>query len=253
MCSHQKARIYADRLRQLERLGLSSQFESRPPRYTPSDVTVEQCGPDIENPIEDLRDGRTLYVVWLSFGAERPGVHLFDYRFEPPWPDRSFETLPSFTDSCKGEAYILPNQLALPRADILNFRFGKTGWRLPSTRVEGALCALSTTPIPEEFKHGASIPVGIEFYGRSGQQLAAASVVLWADRWVEPAVTRPTAQPPVSFEESAPVAAARPRRSTLYDEAGGTYLRAANTLPEKAAPLAARVQEDSPRASVHRE
>ena len=158
MCSPKKARIYADRLRQLERLGLSTQFESRPLRNTPSDVTVEQCGLAIENPIKDLPDGRTLYLVWLSFVAERPGVHLYDYRFEPPWPDRNFETLPSFNESCKGEAYILPNEGAYPRADILNFCFGKTGWRLPFTRIEGALCALSTTPIPEEFKHGALDP-----------------------------------------------------------------------------------------------
>jgi hypothetical protein len=180
-------------------------------------------------------------------------VRLYDFRFEPPWPDRNFETLPSFAESCIGEAYILPNQLTYPRADILNFYFGKTGWRLPCTRVEGALCALSTTPIPEKFKHGASIPVEAKFFGRSGQQLASASLVLWADRWHEPAVTRPAAEPPVAVNVADPVVAARPRRSTLYDEAGGNYLRTANTRPEKGSRAAARGREDSPRASVHGE
>jgi len=111
MSSRHKARIYADRLRQLGRLGLSTLFESGPPRNTPADLTVEQCGPDIENPIVDLRDGRTLYVVWLSLLAEKPGLRLYDFRFEPPWPDRNFEMLPGFTESCIGEAYVLPNQL----------------------------------------------------------------------------------------------------------------------------------------------
>ena len=201
----------------------------------------------------DLQDGRTLYVVWLSLVAERPRVHLYDYRFEPPWPDRNFERLPNFIESCIGEAYVLPNDLTYPRVDGLNSRFGKTGWRLPCTRVEGVLCALSATPIPEECRDGASITVGLKFFGRSGQQLAATSVVHWADRWVEPAVTRPAAEPPVAVDVADATVAARPRRSTLYDEAGGTYLRAANTLRERGAPLAARVEEDRPRAGVHGE
>jgi hypothetical protein len=191
-----------------------------------------------------------LYVVWLSLAPERRGVHLYDYRFEPPWPDRNFEMLPSFTESCIGEAYVLPNDLTYPRADILNYRFAKTGWRLPCARVEGVLCALSRTPIPKEYKHGASIPVGVKSFSRSGQELAAASVVLWADRWVEarsdPA--NPEAACPVDVAD--PAVAARPRRSTLFDEAGGNYL---STRPEKGPPPAARVQEDGSRAGVHGE
>ena len=135
-------------MRQLTRLGLAMPFEFGLVDDQASQVVVEQAAPDIECPIVDLQDGRTLYVVWLSLVAERPGVHLYDYRFEPPWPDRNFAMLPSFSDSCIGEAYVLPNRLEYPRADILNFRFGKTGWRLPYTRVEGVLCALSATSIP---------------------------------------------------------------------------------------------------------
>ena len=166
------------------------------------------------------------YTHWWNERVDCHSRHLYDYRFEPPWPDRNFEMLPSFKESCKGEAYILPNEVALPRADILNFCFGKTGWRLPFTRIEGALCALSTTPIPEEFKHGALIPVEVKFFGKAGQQLAAASVVLWADRWREPAVTRPTARPPIGVDmgepciATEPCVATQPRRSSLYDPSG---------------------------------
>lgn len=196
--------------------------------YTESRLPYEQCGPDIENPIVDLRDGRTLYVVWLSFVAQIPGVYLYDYLFEPPWPDSNFEQLPEFTESCVGQAYILPNQLDYAREDILNFRFGRTGWRLPCTRIEGVLCALSATSIPQEFKHGASIPVGLKFFGRSGQQLAAASVVLWADRWREPAVARPSTKPPVAMHKLGPSIAAGPSRSGLYEQGEGNDLCAAD-------------------------
>jgi hypothetical protein len=253
MPSSRERKACGERLRQLERLGLLLSFEHQLLSSQPSDVFVEQCGLGIESPVLDLSDGRTLYLVWLSLVAERPGTCLFDYRFVPPWPDRGFQSLPSFADSHIGEAYVLPGKWDYPREDVLNLRFGKTGWWLPSTSVEGVLCALSGTPIPKEFKHGASIPVGIKFYGRSGQERGATSVVLWADRWREPAVTRRTAKPPVAVDVADSVVATLPRRSTLYDEAGGTYLRTANTLPEKAAPLAARVQVDSPRAGVHGE
>jgi hypothetical protein len=244
----QKKRLYAERLRQLERLGLSSPCEFDPKKSAPSNVTIEQLGSDLDSPVVDLRDGRTLYVVWVSVVAERPGVCLYDYRFEPPWPDRNFETLPSFTESCVGQAYVLPNKLEYTRQDILNFRIGKTGWRLPYTRVEGVLCAVSATPIPDEFKHGASIPVGLKFFGRSGQQLAAVSLVQSADRFREPAVNRPTAKPPAAMDEADPGVAVRPRRSNLYGpQSGGNVLPAADQPPEKGSLPDARVHEGSSR------
>ena len=211
-----KKRMYADRLRQLNRLAVDSPVEYWAVANQASEIVVEQVGPDIENPIVDLRDGRTLYVVWLSLAAERPGLRLYDFRFEPPWPDSHFEQLPGFTESCVSQIYILPNELDYPREDILNFRFGKTGWRLPYSRVVGVLCAVSATPIPREFKHGASIPVGLKFFGRSGQQLAAANVVLWADRWREPAGTRPAATPFAVMDVAEPSDAELSPDSSLY-------------------------------------
>jgi len=90
--------------------------------------------------------------------------------------------LPSFADSHIGDYYRLPDGLDYPRADVLNLNFLKGGWRLPSTRVVGVLCALSDAPIPDEFKHGALIPVVVRFFDRAGQQLAKTTVTLWADR-----------------------------------------------------------------------
>jgi hypothetical protein len=249
MFPKQKARLYGDRLRQLERLGLSSPFEFNRTQNALSNVAVEQLGSDLDSPIVGLRDGRTLYVVWLSMVAERPGVYLYDYRFEPPWLDRNFEMLPGFSDSCIGEAYVLPNQLEYPRADILNFRFVKTGWRLPCTRVEGVLCALSAAPIPEEFKHGTSVPVGLKFFGKSGLQLAAASVILWADRWHEPAVTRPTMQRLVAVDEVGAGVGGRRLRSSLYGPSGGDVVRGEDQNPKRGegSPAAGRDREDTPR------
>jgi hypothetical protein len=192
-------------------------FEFRRLDTQTPEVVVEQVGLGIESHIFDLPDGRTLYVVWLSLTAETPGTCLYDYRFVPPWPDRGFQSLPSFADSHIGEAYVLPGEWDCPREDVLNFRFGKTGWRLSLTPIEGALCALSTTPIPEEFTHGDPVRIEVKFFGKAGQQLAAANVVMCADRWREPAATRPTARPPIEVDTAEPSVAPRPRRSTLYD------------------------------------
>ena len=120
-------------------------------------------------------------MPWLSVAGGRPGALLHDFRFVPPWPDKAFQTLPT-TESCRGKAYVLPGSWEFPREDILNFRFGKTGWRLPLTPVEGWLCAYSATPIPPEYKHGAVIEVRIEFFGKSGCQLAQTISTLMVDR-----------------------------------------------------------------------
>jgi hypothetical protein len=145
MLSSQRQKVRLQRLRQLERLGFVMPFEYYLLGSQPSEVFVEQCGLGIESPVLDLSDGRTLYLVWLSLVAERPGACLYDYRFVPPWPDRGFQRLPSFADSHIGEVYVLPGKWEYPREDVLNLRFGKTGWRLPCTRVEGLLAALSDT------------------------------------------------------------------------------------------------------------
>ena len=210
MLPDQERNLYLQRLRQLERLGLAMPFEYHLLNSRPCEIEVEQCAIELDCPVIDLPDEQTLFVVWVSLWAQRPDVRLYDFRFEPPWPDRNFQMLPNFAESCVGEAYVLPNQLSYPRADILNFRFGKTGWRLPSTRVEGVLCALSGTPIPREYQHGASIPVEVKFFGKSGQQLASTSVVLWADRWDERTVTRSTAKPAAAVDEADSGVDARP-------------------------------------------
>jgi hypothetical protein len=217
MTSSRKRTACCERLRQLEQLGLLLSFEHQLPGHQPSEVEIEQCAIELECPVMDLPDGQTLFVVWVSLWAERPGVRLYDFRFEPPWRDHAFRRLPNFADSHIGEYYRLPGGLEYPRAEVLNLNFLKEGWRLPSTRVEGALCALSATPIPQEYRHGASIPVGLKFFGKSGQQLAGASVALWADRWREPAVIGPSATLSVAADVAEPSDAELSPRSSLYE------------------------------------
>jgi hypothetical protein len=136
-------------------------------------------------------------------------------------------------DSHVGEYYRLPNGLEYPREDVLNLNFLKTGWCLPCTRVEGVLCALSATPIPQEYRHAASITVGVKFFGRSGRQLAATSVVLWADRWHQRAVIRASTKPTVAGDEADPGATGRPPRSSLFDQDERNALREAGCRRKK--------------------
>lgn len=182
--------------------------------------------------------------MWLSVAAERPGVYLYDFRFVPPWPDREFQALP-LKDSCRGAAYVLPNKWEFPREDVLNLHFGKTGWRLPCTRVEGLLCGMSATPIPLEYRHGAQIPVRVEFFGKSGRRLAETMATLWADRPIERersaqrAAERARVKPAVSVDDGAQPSAAAPRRSSLYDgnemsDSGAANRFRANLLTPKA-------------------
>jgi len=182
MSNSQKTRFLADRLHHLTRLGLQLPPEYRELKTSVPAIAVEQSAIALESQIMDLPDGRTLYVISLSLIADVPGTRLDYFRIEPPWPDSNFETLPRFEDSHVGEYYKLPGGLEFLREDILNFNFVKSGWRLPGNRVEGLLCAVSTTPIPDEFKHGAAIPVRVLFFNHTGQQLASTTAQLWADR-----------------------------------------------------------------------
>lgn len=59
--------------------------------------------------------------------------------------------------------------------------------------------------------------MGVKFFGKSGQQLAATTVDLCADRWDERAVVRRPAQPFVAADEPAPAVGVGARRSGLYD------------------------------------
>jgi hypothetical protein len=221
MITSQQRKLYANRLRHLEQLGFATPFEYDLLGSQPSEAIVEQCSAPFECPVFDLQDRGTLYLVWLSMVAERPGVCLYDFRFVPPWPDQEFQALP-LKDSCRGGAYVLPNKWEFPRGDVLNLHFGKTGWRLPCTRVEGLLCSMSATPIPLEYKNGAQIPVRVEFFGKSGRLLAETMATLWADRLIERerntqrAAERARVKPSVSVDDGAQPSAAA-RRSSLFD------------------------------------
>jgi hypothetical protein len=186
----------------------------------------------------------------LSLAAEKSGTRLYDYRFEPPWPDRDFRQLPTFDESHTGEYYCLPGGLEYPREEVLNLNFLKAGWRLPCTRIEGVLCALSATTIPEGFKHGVSIPVGLKFFGRSGQQLAAADLVLWADRWREPTVIRPCTKPPVAMDLEEPSVVAPTPGSRLYGPSGGYVAPTSEQRREDGRQIAAGDPEGSPRTDL---
>ena len=123
----QKSRFLAERLEQLIRLGLVMPPEYGGLKKPVPLLTVEQAAHDIECPIMDLPDGRTLYVIWLSLVAESPGTRLDCYRIEPPWPDSNFETLPRFEDSHVGEYYKLPGGLEFPRGRHPELQFCEVG------------------------------------------------------------------------------------------------------------------------------
>jgi len=239
MCFDKKSKIYAERLRQLERLGLVMPSEYQLLDARPSEVAVEQSERELFCPLIDLPDGKTLYVVWVSLWAARPGVRLYYYRLEPPWRDHGLLKLPSFADSHVGEQYRLPGELELPRATVLNLNFCKTGWPLPSTRVEGVLCTWSATPIPKQFRHGAMIPVTVRLFDRGGQQLAETTVTLCVDRLThQPERAQHTAdarmaQPRAGTNTPSRSATARSNRSCVHDQAAGNNLSAESQRGER--------------------
>ena len=257
MASFRDRKAWGERLRQLERLGLLLSFEHQLLGHQPSEVEVGQCANELDCPVMDMPNEQTLFVVWVSLWAERPGVRLYDFRFEPPWRDHGFVRLPSFADSHIGEGYCLPDGLGYSREAVLNFNFLKAGWRLPNTRVEGVLCALSDTPIPVEYKHGALIPVRVRFFDRAGPQLAEATVTLWADRLTH---RRQKAQhtaeerivKPLGTPNAAPKSVtAQSRCSTLYDRPGGVPDSCAEAqYVEKGSPPAAKVRESGHRSGL---
>jgi hypothetical protein len=183
MSTAKEKKLYVERLRQLAQLGYAIPYEQQLNNH-PSEVIVEQCAPPIDCLLFDLLDQGTIYIVWLSVTAKRPGVYLFDYRFVPPWPDQNFRTLPT-TEACRGEAYVLPNNWEFTGSDVLNMRFRASGWRLECRPVEGVLCGMSTSPVPKQYKRSAGIEVGVEFFGKSGRCLAQTVTTLCLDRSCE--------------------------------------------------------------------
>jgi hypothetical protein len=157
--------------------------------------------------------------------------------------------MPSFADSHVGVYYCLPGGLEYPREDVLNVNFLKAGWRLPSIRVEGVLCALSDTPIPKGYKHGALIPVTVRFFDRAGQQLAEAKVTFWADRLthhrqkVQHTAQGRTAKPQSATNAAAKSATAQVPRSGLYGPPGGDLLPTPDSEQKKGVPLADKVRK----------
>ncbi len=257
MLSSRRQNARLERLRQLERLGFSMPFEFSLLNNRPLEVEIDQCANEEECPVIDLPDNRTLFVVWVSLWAERPGVRLYDFRFDPPWRDRAFLRLPNFADSHIGDYYRLPDGLEYPRAEVLNLNFLKAGWRLPNTRVEGVLCALSATPIPQEYQHGASIPIGLKFFDRAGQQMAETTVSLWTDRLTHRSQrTQQSAEERIVTPLGTPNAAvksviAQSRRSTLYDSPGGVPDSCAEgQYAEKGSKPAAKVRESGHRCGL---
>jgi hypothetical protein len=250
MLLDQERKLYLQRLQQLEQLGLAMPFGFHMVASRPREIEVEQCANEQDCPVIDLPDNRTLFVVWVSLWAERPGVQLSDFRFEPPWRDHGFVRLPNFADSHVGVYYCLPGGLEYPREDVLNVNFLKAGWRLPSIRVEGVLCALSDTPIPEGYKHGALIPVTVRFFNRAGQQLAEATVTFWADRLTHhPQKVQHTAEGRSAKPRSAPNAAAKPHaaaqppQSSLDGPGGPELLPSPDEVQLRGTPPAARIRE----------
>src|SRR5215469_1666484 len=108
MSTHKQSKHYENRLHQLAQLGYATPLDRESLHCQPSEALLEQIAAPIECPLRDLGDQGTLYTVWLSVVAERPGVCLYDFRFLPPWPDRGFQTLTS-TDNCPPNTYILPD------------------------------------------------------------------------------------------------------------------------------------------------
>jgi len=224
-------KFYGERLRELQQLGFAVPFQSQRLDTQPSQVIVEQCGSAIDNLLLDLGERGTLYMVWLSLAALRPGISVTDFRFIPPWLDVGFQSLQDFPDSHRGAAYVLPNNWEFPREDVLNLNFGKTGWRVPCTRAEGLLCAWSATPIPKEYKHGAQIPTTVGFFVKSGRQVADAAVLLWADRSGKGAATRAAAEKSrATTGDANPPAVVQPLDSVLFEGGERTDSREAHLL-----------------------
>jgi hypothetical protein len=234
---HHKQRSHVKRLRQLARLGVELSEELGLEDNQTNEIVAEQAaGPDV-CPISELADGRTQFVVWLSLAAEKPGVRLYDFRMEPPWPDNDFRQLPKFEDSYIDEHYVLPSGLDYPREDVLNLRFLQRAWQVPCARVEGVLCALSGTPIPKEYRHGANIDVEVKFFGRSGQQLGATTVVLCADLWHTRAATRRTTQKLDAVGHRLPDDSPTPNRS-VFEEPDASGSSGASPTPDEAQEVA---------------
>lgn len=149
---------YVARAKWLASVGAAVEI-SEPALSQPSALRTSQYGPEFHNIIINLHPGRIVVIVGVRLLAVRTGITVCDCAYTLPWkgPELFLWNAP------EGSTYRLAKGLEFSQDEVLNHRIEE---RMPLRRglpVEGLVVATGFAPLPEHFRHGMPVNVGITF------------------------------------------------------------------------------------------
>jgi hypothetical protein len=128
----------------------------------------------------DLTAGRAGYVVSVRLVGQALGAVL-DCRLTTAWDDHI--VLASFSDY--GDAMCKLGHLQYPKSQVLNPRIANSMRFAPGQTIEGLILATGANPIPEAYRHGLIVPIGLTFLDQDENEMQE-NADLFVDRLYKP-------------------------------------------------------------------
>ena len=128
----------------------------------------------------DLTTGRAGYVISVRLVGRALGT-LLDCRLTTSWDD--YIVLASFND--EGDSICRLGLLEYPRDQVLNLRLQNSLRFQRGQMIEGVILATGVNPIPEAYRHGQIVPIGLAFLDQNENQIRE-TADLFVDRLWKP-------------------------------------------------------------------
>ena len=128
----------------------------------------------------DLTAGRAGYVISVRLVGQALGT-LLDCRLTTSWDD--YIVLASFND--EGDSICRLGLLEYPRDQVLNPRLQNSLRFQRGQMIEGVILATGVNPIPESYRHGQIVPIGLAFLDQNENQIRE-TADLFVDRLWKP-------------------------------------------------------------------
>ena len=147
------------------------------------DVLIRQTGGIIENTAYDYHSV-TAYMLFLTITVNVGLFAISSFGLEVPWDDETIRFLEDPRELDGSEVYRLwagGGPIEFHRDQVIN-HYADVRHMIPRGKsITGFLLGMGMAEIPEEYKHGTSIPAMLTIFDQNGQEYPS-PVSLWADR-----------------------------------------------------------------------
>lgn len=147
------------------------------------DVLIRQTGGIIESTAYDYLGG-TGYMLFLRITVNIERFAISSFGLEVPWDDETIWFLDDPRELDGSEVYRLwagGGPIEFDRDQVIN-HYADVRHMIPRGKsITGLLLGMGMAEIPEEYKHGTSIPAMLTIFDQNRQKYLS-PVSLWADR-----------------------------------------------------------------------